>query len=215
MPGNPIWIIAEAQIASAQVHLPGDGLPAFHLRPPHRLLHAHPTISCTQIPLTLCNGIHRSVSSRIESAPAGNTGLHRREGGVPLLFEIRLRSTTDLVEHLGAGNLRKGRNLVEGIAPRELYPGGEGVAAEGTRHLGNSTYAAVAIAIGEVSPALEEAGESVLAAARGGFEEAGRGGLGDKRVEERCHRLLEGNVACRGLPRAALVDQVEQVRSCI
>ena len=54
-----------------------------------------------------------------------------------------------------------------------------------------------------------------MAAARGGLEEASGGELGDMGVEERCHILLEGNVACNSLPRAALVDQIKQVRSCI
>lgn len=215
MAGDPIWVIAVAHIASVQIHLAGNRLPALHLCPLHRLLHAHPAISWTQIRLTLCNGIHGRIGSRIESAPAGYAGLHRRKGGVPLIFEIRLRSATDLVEHLGAGNLRKACNLVEGIAARELYPGSDSIGAEGAGELGNSAYAGRAIGIGEVSPALEEAGEGVVAAAGGGLEEAGGGGLGDEGVEESCYGLLEGNVAYSGLPRAALVDQAKQVRSCV
>lgn len=70
------------------------------------------------------------------------------------------------------------------IASGELNPPSNGAAAaEGGGHLGDSAHASGAISIAEITPALEEAGNGVLAGTRGGFEKTGCGGLGQEGVE--------------------------------
>lgn len=100
------------------------------------------------------------------------------------------------------------------IASGELYPcRNGGAAAEGGGRLGDSAHAGGAIGIAEITPALEEAGNGVLAGAGGGFEEVDGGGLGKEGVEERCESGLKAGGVLGGVVYTALVDYGEDVRS--
>lgn len=113
---------------------------------------------------------------------ANNPILHHRECRVPSLLEPssgNVGSPTSLVQHLHPRDLVEAGNLVEHVAAEELDSGGDGFAAEFVRQHREPANAVVAVGVGEISSALEEAGNGGLAVAGGGFVELGLCGLGD------------------------------------
>lgn len=186
-PGNPIWVVAVTDEALMEVDLAWNRAPTFDLSSLHSALHTLTAICVTHIPLALPQHIHRFIAGGIEAMATNHAIFQGGKGGVPSLLKptsCNIRGAASLEKHLHAWNLRETRYFVENVAAVELNPRGYGLATQPVRHEGKLAYTVVAIRSGEVSPALEEAGDRGLASAGGGLEELGLGGLRNQGAKE-------------------------------
>ncbi|GER41695.1 regulatory particle non-ATPase 10 [Striga asiatica] len=149
------------------------------------------TVGGPHVALALPHHVHGLGARRVEPIPhavAAHPALQRAQGRVPPLLEplpTGALLAAVLVQHLHSGHPRVPRHLVRHVAAGEVQPGGDGpAAAEPVDEDRDLAHAAVAVHVGEVAPALEEAVDGVPAGGGGGGpEELVSGGLGDEGAE--------------------------------
>ncbi|XP_078442935.1 P-loop containing nucleoside triphosphate hydrolases superfamily protein [Wolffia australiana] len=218
--GGAAGVVGE--VALVEVDLGGGGAAALDLGLLGGLGDAGGAVGDGEVALALGHGGDAGGGGGVVAggAAAGHGALQVGQDGVPPHLEPAAAAGggAGLVEHFHAGDGGEGGDLVERVAPAELYPRRDGRAAEPGPHGRDPAHAGGALGRPEVAPALEQPEQPRLPVGRRHrrLVEPGRRGPRHQRTAQRAQCLLprEHPVPRRreGLRRAPLVHQLEQVR---